>query len=90
VYAVVTRRTIDGGNPDGWVPEEKITLDQALRAYTAGNAYAVFAEQQWGTLAPGYLSDLVVLDRDLFALPAESLGTARVRFTVVGGKVAYR
>ena len=90
IYAAVTRRTIDGGNPDGWVPEEKISLDQTLRAYTAGNAYAVFAEQQWGTLAPGYLADLVVLDRDLFALPAESLGTARVRFTVVGGKVVYR
>jgi hypothetical protein len=50
----------------------------------------VFAEKQWGTLAPGYLADLVVLDRDLFALPAESLATARVRFTVVGGKVVYR
>ncbi|HXV90571.1 MAG TPA: amidohydrolase family protein [Gemmatimonadales bacterium] len=90
VYAAVTRRTLDGANPDGWVPEEKITLDQTLRAYTAGNAYAVFAEQQWGTLAPGYLADLVVLDRDLFAMPAESLGTARVRYTVVGGAVVYR
>jgi len=90
VYAAVTRRTLDGANPDGWVPEEKITLDQALRAYTAGNAYAVFAEKQWGTLAPRFLADLVVLDRDLFALPAESLATARVRYTVVGGKVVYR
>jgi len=90
VYAAVTRRTLDGANPDGWVPEEKITLDQALRAYTAGNAYAMFAEKQWGTLAPGFLADLVVLDRDLFALPAESLATARVRYTVVGGKVVYR
>ena len=90
VYAAVTRRTIDGANPGGWVAEETITLDQTLRAYTAGNAYAVFAEKQWGTLVPGYLADLVVLDRNLFALPAESLATARVRFTVVGGKVVYR
>jgi predicted amidohydrolase YtcJ len=90
VYAAVTRRTIDGRTPDGWVPEQKITLPQALRAYTAGNAYAVFAEQQWGTLAPGMLADLVVLDRDLFALPAESLATARVQYTVVAGRVVFR
>jgi hypothetical protein len=90
VYAAVTRRTIDGQNPDGWVPEQKITLHQTLRAYTAGNAYAVFAEKQWGTLAPGLLADLVVLDRDLFTMPAESLATAKVRYTVVGGRVVYR
>ena len=90
VYAAVTRRTIDGRAPGGWVPEEKVTLDQTLRAYTAGNAYAVFGEKQWGTLAPGYLADLVVLDRNLFAMPAESLATARVRYTVVGGNVVYR
>jgi len=90
LYAATTRRTIDGAHPDGWVPEEKISLEDALRAYTAGTAYAVFAETQWGRLAPGYYADLVVLDRNLFTMPAESLATARVRYTVVGGRVVYR
>jgi predicted amidohydrolase YtcJ len=90
VYAAVTRRTIDGRNPAGWMPEQKITVEEALRAYTAGNAWAVFAEQQWGKLAPEYFGDVVVVDRNLFTMPADSLDQARVRFTVVGGKVVYR
>lgn len=90
VYAAVTRRTADGKNPGGWVPEQKITVAEALRAYTAGNAWAVFAEQKWGTLAPGYYADVVVVDRDLFTMPADSLGQARVRATIVGGKVVFR
>jgi hypothetical protein len=89
VYAAVTRRTIDGANPLGWFPEERIALAPALRAYTAGNAYAVFAEGKWGTLAPGYYADLAVLDRDPFALQPESLATARIRYTIVGGRVVY-
>ena len=59
IYAAVTRRTLDGKNPGGWVPEQKITVEEALRAYTAGDAYGVFAEQKRGKLAPGYLADLV-------------------------------
>jgi predicted amidohydrolase YtcJ len=89
VYAAVTRRTLDGKHPGGWVPEQKISLDEALRAYTRGNAYATFAETRRGALAPGYDADVVVLDRDLFALPPESLATARVRYTIVGGRVVY-
>lgn len=89
VYAAVTRRTLDGKNSGGWVPEQKIALDEALRAYTAGNAYAVFGEKQWGALAPGYFADVVVLDHNLFAMPAESLATAKVRVTIVDGKVVY-
>jgi predicted amidohydrolase YtcJ len=89
VYAAVTRRTLDGKHPDGWVPEQKISLAEALRAYTWGNAYATFAETRRGALAPGYDADVVVLDRDLFALPPESLATARVRYTIVGGRVVY-
>jgi len=90
VYAAVTRRTLDGKNPTGWVPEQKITLDEALRAYTAGNAWAVFADQQWGTLAPGHFADLVVLDHNLFTMAPESLATARVSVTIAGGKIVYR
>src|SRR6059058_1412507 len=89
IYAAVTRRTLDGKNPNGWVPEQRITVGEALRAYTAGNAYATFAEERRGTLAPGYDADVVVIDRNLFTLPPESISTARVAVTIVGGKVVY-
>src|SRR5206468_5165829 len=87
VYAAVTRRTLDGKNPAGWVPEQKISVGEALRAYTYGNAWATFNEQKWGTLAPGRFADVVVLDRDLFTLPSDSLDRARVRYTIAGGRV---
>jgi len=90
VYAAVTRRTLDDKNPNGWVPEQKITVGEALRAYTYGNAWATFNEQKWGTLSPGRFADVVVLDRDPFAVPAESLGTIKPRYTIVGGRVVYR
>ncbi len=90
VYAAVTRRTLDDKNPGGWVPEQKITLGEALRAYTYGNAWATFNEQKWGTLAQGRYADVVVLDRDPFAVPAESLGTIKARYTISGGRVVYR
>jgi predicted amidohydrolase YtcJ len=90
VYAAVTRRTLDGKNPTGWVPQQKITVGEALRAYTTGNAWAVFADQQWGTLAPGRFADVVVVDHNLFSMAPESLATARVSVTIVGGKVVYR
>jgi predicted amidohydrolase YtcJ len=90
VYAAVTRRTLDNKNPGGWVPGQKITVGEALRAYTYGNAWATFNEQKWGTLAPGRFADVVVLDRDPFAVAPESLGTIKPRYTIVGGKVVYR
>ena len=90
VYAAVTRRTLDDRNPDGWVPEQKISVGAALQAYTAGNAYATFDDAGRGTLAPRHEADVVVLDRNLFTLPPDSLDRARVRYTIVGGKVVYR
>ena len=89
IDAAVTRRTNDGKNPGGWQPQEKITLAEALRAYTWGNAYAVFQEKKRGTLAPGMYADVVVVDRNLFAIPADSIGASHVRVTVVGGKVVF-
>src|SRR5881296_4304167 len=89
IYAAVTRRTLDGKNPNGWVPEQKISVGEALRAYTAGNAYATFDEGKRGTLAPGADADVVVLDRNLFTIPPDSLDRARVRYTIVGGRVVY-
>jgi predicted amidohydrolase YtcJ len=90
IYAAVTRRTLDDKNPKGWVPAEKITVEEALRAYTSGNAYGMFAERTRGKLAPGYLADLVLLDQDLTAIPAEAIERVQVRVTVVGGKVVFQ
>ncbi|HET9384326.1 MAG TPA: amidohydrolase [Gemmatimonadales bacterium] len=90
VYAAVTRRTLDDRNPGGWVPEQEIGVGEALRAYTYGNAWATFNEQKWGTLAAGRLADVVVLERDPFAVAPESLGTIKPRFTFVGGRVVYQ
>ena len=70
IYAAVTRRTLDDKHPGGWVPEQKITVEEALRAYTAGGAYASFQERENGTIAPGMLADITVIDRDLRAIPA--------------------
>jgi predicted amidohydrolase YtcJ len=89
IYAAVTRRTLDGKHPGGWVPEEKITVEEALRAYTAGDAYGVFAEGTRGKLVPGYRADLVLLDEDLTAIPPETIDRVRVRKTVVGGRVVF-
>jgi len=89
IYAAVTRRTLDGKNPGGWVPQEKITVEEALRAYTSGNAYGMFAEKRRGKLAAGYLADITVIDRDLTRIPPESIEQARVTATVVGGRLVY-
>ena len=90
IKAAVTRQTLDGKYPEGWVPEQKISVGEALRAYTAGNAYATFDEAKRGTLAPGADADVVILDRNLFTLPSDSLDRARVRYTIAGGRVVYR
>ena len=90
VYAAVTRRTLDGKHPEGWVPEQKISLAEALRGYTAGPAYATFDDGTRGVLAPGREADLVVLDGNLFRVPPDSLDRVRVRYTIVGGTVVYR
>lgn len=89
IYAAVTRRTLDDRHPGGWVPEQKITVEEAMRAYTADAAYAAFAEAEKGTLEPGKLGDFVVIDRDLRRVAPETLRDARVLMTVVGGTLVY-
>lgn len=89
IYAAVTRRTLDGKNPDGWVPAQKITVEEALRAYTANGAYAQFAEKTKGTLEKGKLADFVLLDRDLTRIPGPEIREAKVMMTVVGGRVVF-
>jgi predicted amidohydrolase YtcJ len=90
IAAAVTRQTLDGKNPGGWIPEEKISVDEALHAYSTGDAYAMFAEHTIGMLKPGYKADLLLLDRDLTTIRPDDLWQARVRTTIVGGKVVYQ
>ena len=89
VYAAVTRRTLDGANPEGWVPAQKLSVSEALVAYTRDAARAGFAEKRVGRLAPGMLADFVILDRSPFAVDAADLKDLRVDMTVVGGRSVF-
>lgn len=89
IKAAVTRQTLDGKHPDGWVPEQKISVDEAVRAYTVGSAYAEFAENVKGTLTPGKLADLVMLDRDIYKINPTGIDQAKVVLTIVDGRVVY-
>jgi predicted amidohydrolase YtcJ len=89
IYAAVTRRTLDGANPDGWYPEQKITVEDALHAYTSGAAYASYDERDKGTLERGKLADFVMIDRDITRIAPEEIAQARVMMTVVGGRIIH-
>ncbi len=89
IYAAVTRRTIDGANPRGWVAAQKISVAEALTAYTAANAYAGYLESELGTLEPGKYADLVVLSDDVFAIDPVALEDVRVDMTMVEGEIVY-
>jgi hypothetical protein len=89
IYAAVTRRTLDGAHPDGWHPEQRISVEEALRAYTSDAAYAAFDELDKGRLASGTLADFVMLDRDVTRVVPETIPDARVLMTVVGGRIVY-
>lgn len=91
IYASLTRRRANGlPGPDGWYPREKLTLEETLKAYTQGPAFAAGMENRLGMLAPGYLADLIVLDRDWFSISAEEILHTNVLGTMVGGKWRYR
>ncbi|WP_165229078.1 amidohydrolase family protein [Aquisphaera insulae] len=89
LYAAITRQDAEGKPDGGWHPEQKLTLDEALRAFTAGAARAGFAEGRLGVLRPGMQADLTVVDRDLFRVRPKELLASRVVMTIVGGKVAF-
>ena len=89
IYAAVTRQTLDGKHPGGWVPEQKITVEEALVAYTSGGAYASFDEREKGVIAPGMLADLTVVDRDLRTVPAAEIRQAKIIRTIVGGATVF-
>jgi hypothetical protein len=89
IYAAVTRRSDDGKHPAGWIPEQKITVAEALYAYTMGSAFAEFEDDIKGSLEPGKIADLVVLNEDILHVSADDLARAQVEMTVVGGRVVY-
>ncbi len=89
IYAAVTRRTLDNKNPSGWIPEQKISVEKALRAYTIGGAYASFDEKNKGTIEAGKLADFVILDKDLFSIAPEKIRDVKVVATYVGGHKVY-
>jgi predicted amidohydrolase YtcJ len=89
IAAAVTRATIDGKQPGGWVPEQKITAEEALRCYTVTAAYAAFEEKEKGSLENGKLADFVILSQDLLRVPPQAIEKIEVDTTVVGGRVVY-
>jgi predicted amidohydrolase YtcJ len=89
IYAAVTRATLDGKNPDGWVPEQKISVAEAVEAYTLGSAYAEFQEKEKGSITVGKLADFVVLSDDIFKIPPEAVKNVKVQATYLGGRVVY-
>jgi hypothetical protein len=89
IYAAVTRRTLDGANPDGWVPEQKISVEEALRAYTLDAAYASFDENIKGSLEKGKLADFVILSEDLSQIDPVKIREVDIKMTVVGGQIVF-
>jgi len=90
IYAAVTRQTIDGQNPQGWIPKEKISLEEAIKGYTLNGAYAEFSEKTKGSVEKGKLADLVVLDQNIFEIPTEEIIKTKVKMTIVNGKIVYQ
>ena len=90
IYCAVTRRDLAGNPPDGWMPEQKLTVRQAVHGYTLGAAFAAGAEDRLGSITVGKQADLAVLSDDIFAVPHDAIKDLRVRMTVLGGRVVYR
>jgi predicted amidohydrolase YtcJ len=89
LYAATTRATLDGKQPGGWVPEQKISIAEAIEGYTQGAAYAEFAEREKGSVSAGKLADLVMVSDDLLRIDPTALRNVQVLMTMVGGKVVY-
>jgi len=89
IYAAVTRQTADGRHPQGWIPREKISIDQAVRAYTWGGAWAEKAEEKKGTIKKGKLADLVVLNRPIFKIVPGEIKRVKVDLVIIAGKIIF-
>jgi predicted amidohydrolase YtcJ len=89
IYAAVTRATLDGKNPNGWFPEQKLTVAEAVEGYTMGSAYAEFQETEKGSITPGKLADMVLLSDDIFSIDPAKIRDVKVLKTFVGGKLVW-
>src|SRR5882672_7045449 len=89
LYAATTRATLDGKNPNGWFPEQKLTIKEAIEAYTMGSAYAEFQDEMKGSITPGKLADMVLLSDDVLRVDPVKIRDVKVLKTWVGGKLVY-
>jgi len=89
VYAAVTRATLDGKNPNGWFPEQKLSVAETIEAYTMGSAYAEFQENEKGSITPGKLADMVLVSDDIFSIAPEKIRDVHILKTFVGGKLVF-
>src|SRR5579863_3003967 len=89
IYAATTRQTLDGKNPGGWIPEQRITVAQAVHAYTVGSAFAEHQEKVKGSIEPGKLADLVILSDDIFSIAPEKIQNTKVDMTIFDGRVIF-
>jgi predicted amidohydrolase YtcJ len=87
IYAAVTRATLDGKNPKGWFPEQRLTVAEAVEAYTMGSAYAEFQDKEKGSISPGKLADMVLLSDDIFSIDPVKIRDVKILKTIVGGKI---
>ncbi len=89
LYMAVTRQDTTGYPPGGWFAEERMTIEEAVEAYTLGSAYAEFMDHEKGSLESGKLADIIILNRDLLEIPAKEILETEVVYTILGGKVVY-
>jgi len=89
LYAAVTRKDRMGESGDGWFPEQKLTMEEAIKYYTLGSAYAQFMEGRKGIIKTGYLADIVIVDKDLLTIPEDQIMKTKVDYTITGGKIVY-
>jgi len=90
LYAAVTRKDRSGEPGDGWFPEQKLSMEEAIELYTLGSAYSEFMEDRKGMIKENYLADVVILNKDLMTIPADEIMKTKVDYTIVGGKIAYK
>jgi predicted amidohydrolase YtcJ len=90
LYAAVTRQDLEGMPPGGWLPDQRVSIEDAIRAFTAGAAWAGLQEHELGRLAPGYLCDVTVFDADPFALDASALPQLPIAATLIEGEIVFR
>ncbi|HSW56036.1 MAG TPA: amidohydrolase [Ignavibacteriaceae bacterium] len=89
IYAAVTRQTVDGKNPNGWIPEEKLSVEEAIKCYTLNAAYASYEEKIKGSIEPGKLADLVVLSDDILSIDPVKIKDVVVEMTIFDGEIVY-